>query len=79
VTTDVSDIKKGVNGSLWTGVLLIVLGWAFAVPAVSTIVAETWIALILISAEFKLVYAFQTAAQEASSGSCCWDSTSRRA
>jgi len=52
MTTDVStDIKKGVNGSLWTGVLLIVLGWGVAVPAVSTIVAETWIALILISAE----------------------------
>jgi len=49
MTTDVStDIKKGVNGSLWTGVLLIVF-WGigdFAVPAVSTIVAETWIALI---------------------------------
>jgi uncharacterized membrane protein HdeD (DUF308 family) len=44
------------------GVLLIVLGIvAIAVPSVSTIVAETWIAVILISAGIaKLVYAFQT-------------------
>lgn len=63
MTTDVStDIKKGVNSSLLTGVILIVLGiGTIAVPAVSTIVAETWIALILISAGVaKLVYAFQT-------------------
>jgi uncharacterized membrane protein HdeD (DUF308 family) len=34
---------------------------AIAVPSVSTIVAETWIAVILISAGIaKLVYAFQT-------------------
>jgi uncharacterized membrane protein HdeD (DUF308 family) len=63
MTTDVStDIKKEVNGSLLIGVLLIVLGIvAIAVPSVSTIVAETWIAVILISAGIaKLVYAFQT-------------------
>ena len=57
-----SDIKKGVTGSLLTGVLLIVLGIvAIAQPAVSTIFAETWFALILASAgAAKLVYAFQT-------------------
>ena len=63
MTTDVStaDIKKGVNGSLLIGVLLVVLGIAaIAVPQVSTIVVETWIALILVSAGAgKLVYAFQ--------------------
>lgn len=63
MTSDVStDIKKGVNGSLLIGVLLIVLGIvAIAQPAVSTIFAETWFALILISAgSAKLGYAFQT-------------------
>lgn len=63
MTTDVStDIKKGVNGSLLMGVLLIVLGIVgIAQPAVSTIFAETWFALILVSAgATKLVYAFQT-------------------
>lgn len=54
--------KQGVNGALVIGILLIVLGIVgIAVPAVSTIVSETWIALILISAgATKLVYAFQT-------------------
>jgi uncharacterized membrane protein HdeD (DUF308 family) len=63
MTTDVSnDIKKGVNGPLLTGVLLIVLGIvAIALPAASTIFAETWFALILIFAgASKLVYALQT-------------------
>jgi uncharacterized membrane protein HdeD (DUF308 family) len=63
MTTNVSgDIKKGINGSLLIGVLLIVLGIAaIAQPAISTIFAETWFALILVSAgSAKLVYAFQT-------------------
>ena len=68
MTTDVStevkssDIKKGINGSLLIGALLIILGIvAIASPAFSTIVAETWIAFILVSAgASKLVYAFQT-------------------
>ncbi len=63
MTTDVStDTKKGVNGSLLIGVLLIVLGIvAIAQPAVSTIFAETWFALILVSAgAAKLAFAFQT-------------------
>ncbi len=69
MTTDISpdinkpsDINKRVNGSLLMGILLIVLGIVgIAVPAVSTIFAETWFALILISAgAAKLVYAFQT-------------------
>lgn len=63
MTTGASpDTKKGVNGSLAVGILLIILGLvAIALPAVSTIVAETWIAAILISAgTAKLFYAFQT-------------------
>lgn len=63
MTTDIStDTKKGVNRSLLIGVLLIGLGLvAIASPAVSTIVAETWIAVILSSAGVtKLIYAFQT-------------------
>jgi uncharacterized membrane protein HdeD (DUF308 family) len=64
MTSNVSgDINnKNMNGSLLIGILLIVLGIAaIAVPAVSTIVAETWIAVILSSAGVaKLVYAFQT-------------------
>lgn len=63
MTTDVSgSIKKGVNGSLLIGVFLIVLGIvAFVQPAVSTLFAETWFALILVSAgAAKLAYAFQT-------------------
>lgn len=50
------------NGSPWIGALLIVLGiLAIALPVVSTIFVETWIALILVSAgAAKLVYAFQT-------------------
>lgn len=63
MTTDISaNTKKGINGPLLTGVLLIVLGIvAIALPVVSTIFAETWFALILISAgATKLVYAFQT-------------------
>lgn len=44
------------------GILLILLGiGAIALPVVSTLFVETWIALILISAgAAKLVYAFQT-------------------
>ncbi len=53
---------KSSNGTLGTGILLIVLGViAIALPRISTLVAETWISLILISAgAAKLVYAFQT-------------------
>lgn len=53
---------SGVGGSPWIGVLLIVLGIAaIALPIVSTLFVETWIALILISAgAAKLVYAFQS-------------------
>lgn len=71
MTTDISnndvstlsgDSKKSINSALLTGVLLTVLGIvAIALPVFSTLVAETWIALILISAgASKLVYAFQT-------------------
>jgi uncharacterized membrane protein HdeD (DUF308 family) len=66
MTTDVSPTNtnqvSGSNRSLWSGILLILLGIAAIVlPVVSTIVAETWVAVILISAgATKLVYAFQT-------------------
>ncbi|MCC5644446.1 HdeD family acid-resistance protein [Nostoc sp. CHAB 5824] len=63
MTTDVSrDIKKDVNGSLISGVILSILGViAIAAPSLSTIFAETWVAVILIFAGFtKLVYATQT-------------------
>ncbi|NDJ20383.1 HdeD family acid-resistance protein [Nostoc sp. B(2019)] len=65
MTTNVSDdvnIKKNINGSLVTGVILIIFGIiAIAIPTISTIFAETWVAVILISSGFaKLVYATQT-------------------
>ncbi|MBD6614884.1 HdeD family acid-resistance protein [Komarekiella sp. 'clone 1'] len=65
MTTNVSDdvnIKKNINGSLVTGVILIIFGIiAIAIPTISTIFAETWFAIILISSGFaKLVYATQT-------------------
>src|SRR6476469_5152785 len=63
MTTNVSpEVNKATNGSLWIGILLVVLGIAaIALPQISTIVAETWIALILISAGgAKVAYAFQT-------------------
>ncbi len=68
MTTNVSTdaIKNSQGAPIWISVLLIALGIvAIAVPAVSTIVTETWIALILISAgATKLYYAFQTRQQE---------------
>ncbi|MBP5973684.1 HdeD family acid-resistance protein [Brasilonema sp. CT11] len=63
MTTNISgDIKKEINKSLLIGVLVTVLGIvAVALPSVSTIFAETWVALILISSgAAKLGYAFQT-------------------
>ena len=63
MTTNVSpEAKPGKNTSLWIGILLIVLGLAgIFLPGVSTIVTETWIALIILSAGFaKFGYAFQT-------------------
>lgn len=57
-----SDIKKDINRSLWVGIALIVLGIvAIALPVFSTIVVETWFALILASAgTAKVVHAFAT-------------------
>ncbi|MDF5721109.1 MAG: HdeD family acid-resistance protein [Rhizonema sp. PD37] len=76
MTTDISnDLKKKVNGSLITGIFVIVLGIvAIALPTVSTIFAETWFAWILISAGIaKLVYAFQTRNQgESPNGGFIW-------
>lgn len=67
MTTNLSTpTKPSRNQALITGIILAVLGvGAIALPAVSTIVAETWISLILISAGgAKLVYAFQTREQD---------------
>ena len=60
-----STTKNNFVGSLAIGALLIVLGIAaIALPIGSTLVAETWIALLLVSAgAAKLVYAFQTRAE----------------
>lgn len=67
MTTDISPNynKKNINNSLLMGILLSVLGIiGIALPTVSTIFAEAWFALILISAGgAKLVYAFQTREQ----------------
>jgi uncharacterized membrane protein HdeD (DUF308 family) len=71
MTTNVSndikkdDIKKNVNTSLIVGALLIILGIiAVAQPAISTVFAVTWLAVILASAGFaKLFYAFDTRSQ----------------
>ena len=50
------------NASLLTSIFLIIFGIiAILLPAVSTIVAETWISLILASSGVaKLIYAFQS-------------------
>ncbi|WP_375514077.1 HdeD family acid-resistance protein [uncultured Nostoc sp.] len=66
MTTDVSrDIKKDVNGSLISGVILSIFGViAIVAPNFTTLFAESWIAVILIFAGFtKLVYATQTRQQ----------------
>lgn len=64
MTTTVSPdtTQQGRNPSIWIGVLLIALGLAgILVPRVATLVTETWIALIILSAGFaKFGYAFQT-------------------
>lgn len=54
--------KPSSNRVLWTGIVLTVLGVvAIALPVISTLFVETWVALILISAgATKLVYAYQT-------------------
>ncbi|MBW4460346.1 MAG: HdeD family acid-resistance protein [Nodosilinea sp. WJT8-NPBG4] len=56
------DIKQVRDRSLWTGVVLAILGVvAIALPIISTIFVETWVAIILASAgATKLVYAYQT-------------------
>ena len=60
ISPEVQPASK--NGALWTGILLIALGIACVlIPRISTIVAETWVSLIILSAGFtKLVYAVQT-------------------
>lgn len=67
MTTDVSpipqkpDSRATDNNSLGIGILLVVLGIiAIALPGLSTIFAETWIALFLITAGgAKMAYGFQ--------------------
>jgi len=66
MTSDVAtSAKPNRNRSLFIGIVLALLGvGAIALPVFSTIVAETWISLILISAgAAKLYYAFQTREQ----------------
>ncbi|HEY9672308.1 MAG TPA: HdeD family acid-resistance protein [Waterburya sp.] len=65
VSTNINKSNKSLNGSLLIGILLTVLGIvAIALPSASTIFAETWFALILISAgAAKLVYAFRSREQ----------------
>lgn len=66
MTSNISTTAKAnPNRSLVTGIVLAGLGAiAIALPVFSTIVAETWIALILLSAgATKLYYAFQTREQ----------------
>lgn len=66
MTTNIStDSNPGQNWSIVIGVLLIVIGVvSIALPQVSTIVTETWIAFVLISAGMgKLIYAFQSRQQ----------------
>ncbi|NJL40422.1 MAG: HdeD family acid-resistance protein [Leptolyngbyaceae cyanobacterium RM1_406_9] len=66
MTTDLSPensaLNKRAGNSPLIGILLIVLGViGLALPVFSTLVAETWVAFILISAgAAKVVYAFQT-------------------
>jgi uncharacterized membrane protein HdeD (DUF308 family) len=57
-----TNIQKPSNSDLWIGILLIVLGLgAVILPNVTTVVAETWIAVILASAgASKVFYAIKT-------------------
>lgn len=63
MTTNVSpEINSNKRGSLWLGILLVALGIiGIAIPNFSTIVVESWLALLLVSAGgAKVAYAFQT-------------------
>jgi uncharacterized membrane protein HdeD (DUF308 family) len=63
MTTNITtDNNKERRGAILTGSILIVLGiLGIALPNISTIVVETWIALLLASAGItKLIYAFQS-------------------
>ncbi len=67
MTTDIStNTSKENKNSLWIGILLVGLGiLGIIAPNLSTIVVESWVAILLSSAGFaKLVYAFQTREQE---------------
>jgi uncharacterized membrane protein HdeD (DUF308 family) len=61
-STNLNAVKAGSAGSIILGAVLIVLGIvAIVFPFFSTLVAESWAALILIAAGLtKIVYAFQT-------------------
>lgn len=63
--SSMNTVKSGNTVPIWLSILLIGIGIAaIAVPLVSTIVAETWIAFILISAgAAKIAYAFRTREQ----------------
>jgi len=63
--SSMNTVKSGNTVPIWLSILLIGIGIAaIAVPLVSTFVAETWIAFILISAgAAKIAYAFRTREQ----------------
>ncbi|MBW4551441.1 MAG: HdeD family acid-resistance protein [Aphanocapsa sp. GSE-SYN-MK-11-07L] len=56
------DLKQGLTGAIVLGVVLILVGVAaIAFPLAATLVAETWVAIILaIAGVTKLIYAWQT-------------------
>lgn len=56
------DMNQRPDRALWTGIVLTILGVvAIALPVFSTLFAETWVALILLTAGgAKAIYAFQT-------------------
>jgi uncharacterized membrane protein HdeD (DUF308 family) len=69
MTNDVSNnlkpnVKPGLTGAIAIGIILILTGIAaIAFPLMATLVAETWVAIILaIAGVTKLVYAWQTRA-----------------
>lgn len=67
MTTNIAtDNNAPKNRSLWSGLLLILLGFgAIVLPVFSTLVTETWISFILLFAGgAKITNAFQTRNQE---------------
>ena len=61
-----TEPNNSMNGGIWIGILLVVLGIAaIFLPFFSTVVIETWIGLILASAGVSsIVYAIQTKTED---------------